>query len=73
MQITELDIGGSGTSQANTYKQVVQACMAVSRCTGITVWGITDKYSWRSSSTPLLFDGNYNKKSAYTAVLQAIG
>ncbi len=73
VNITELDVGGSGTSQANTYKQVVQACVAVSRCTSITVWGVTDKYSWRSSSTPLLFDGNYNKKPAYTAVLQAFG
>ena len=73
VNITELDVGGSGTAQANTFKQVVSACVAVSRCTSITVWGITDKYSWRSGSTPLLFDGNYNKKPAYTAVLQALG
>ncbi|GAB3153365.1 endo-1,4-beta-xylanase [Micromonospora sonneratiae] len=73
VQITELDIEGSGTSQANSYRTVVNACLAVSRCTGITVWGITDKYSWRASGTPLLFDGNYNKKPAYDAVLAALG
>ncbi|WP_240797977.1 endo-1,4-beta-xylanase [Streptomyces sp. F001] len=73
VQITELDIEGSGTAQANSYSNVVKACLAVSRCTGITVWGITDKYSWRASGTPLLFDGNYNKKPAYTAVLTALG
>jgi endo-1,4-beta-xylanase len=72
VQITELDIGGSGAAQANAYRQVTQACMAVSRCTGITVWGVTDKYSWRSGDTPLLFDGNYGKKQAYTAVLDAL-
>ncbi|WP_067177838.1 endo-1,4-beta-xylanase [Microtetraspora niveoalba] len=73
VQITELDIEGSGTAQANAYRSVVQACLAVSRCTGITVWGIPDKYSWRSGGTPLLFDDNYNKKPAYDAVLAALG
>ncbi|MGW4058241.1 endo-1,4-beta-xylanase [Amycolatopsis sp. NPDC004747] len=72
VQITELDIGGSGSGQANVYRQVTQACLAVSRCTGITVWGVTDKYSWRSGDTPLLFDGNYGKKQAYTAVLDTL-
>ncbi len=73
VQITELDIEGSGTAQANSYRTVVNACLQVSRCNGITVWGVTDKYSWRASGTPLLFDGNYNKKPAYTAVLEALG
>lgn len=73
VQITELDIEGSGSAQAASYTKVVNACQAVSRCTGITVWGVTDKYSWRSSGTPLLFDGNYNKKPAYDAVLAALG
>ncbi|MFC4537134.1 endo-1,4-beta-xylanase, partial [Sphaerisporangium dianthi] len=72
VQITELDIGGSGSTQADAYRRVTQACLAVSRCTGITVWGVTDKYSWRSGDTPLLFDGNFNKKAAYTSVLNAL-
>ncbi|MGP2436284.1 endo-1,4-beta-xylanase [Streptomyces sp. JW3] len=73
VQITELDIEGSGTAQATSYGNVVKACLAVSRCTGLTVWGVTDKYSWRSSGTPLLFDGSYAKKPAYDAVLAALG
>jgi endo-1,4-beta-xylanase len=73
VQITELDIGGSDrNAQANDYRKVVTACLAVARCNDITLWGITDKYSWRASSTPLLFDGNYAKKPAYTSVLQAL-
>ncbi|MFF5674995.1 endo-1,4-beta-xylanase [Streptomyces hygroscopicus] len=73
VQITELDIEGSGSAQADSYRRVTQACLAVSRCTGITVWGIPDKYSWRASGTPLLFDDNYGKKPAYDAVLAALG
>ena len=72
VQITELDIEGSGTAQANNYSNVVKACLAVSRCAGITVWGIRDSDSWRSSATPLLFDANGNKKPAYDAVLTAL-
>ncbi|WP_026925253.1 endo-1,4-beta-xylanase [Glycomyces arizonensis] len=72
VQITELDVGGSGGAQANVYRQVTEACMAVERCNGITTWGITDAHSWRGDETPLLLDGNYQKKEAYYAVLDAL-
>ncbi|WP_309113082.1 endo-1,4-beta-xylanase [Saccharothrix sp.] len=72
VQITELDIEGSGSTQAQQYQGVTQACMAVSRCTGITVWGIRDSDSWRSYGTPLLFDNYGNKKAAYTSVLNVL-
>lgn len=72
VQITELDIAGSGTSQAEQYRGIVQACLAVSRCTGISVWGVRDSDSWRAGDTPLLFDGNGNKKLAYNYTLDAL-
>ncbi|MFC6092077.1 endo-1,4-beta-xylanase [Saccharothrix lopnurensis] len=72
VQITELDIEGSGSTQAQQYQGVVQACLAVSRCNGVTVWGIRDSDSWRASGTPLLFDGSGNKKAAYNSVLSAL-
>ncbi|WP_214105623.1 endo-1,4-beta-xylanase [Acrocarpospora catenulata] len=70
VQITELDIqGGSAT----TYASVVNDCLAVARCAGITVWGVRDSDSWLGSgSAPLLFDGSGNKKAAYTSVLNAL-
>ncbi|AGZ41264.1 putative xylanase [Actinoplanes friuliensis DSM 7358] len=71
VQITELDIEQGG-NQANIYSTVTKACLAVSRCTGITVWGIRDTDSWRTGANPLLFDGSGNKKPAYTAVLNAL-
>jgi endo-1,4-beta-xylanase len=70
VQITELDIQNAGTT---AYGNTVRACMNVSRCTGITVWGIRDSDSWRTGQNPLLFDNNGNKKPAYDAVLSALG
>ncbi|GAA0571040.1 endo-1,4-beta-xylanase [Paractinoplanes ferrugineus] len=72
VQITELDIAGSGSAQATTYANVVKSCLAVTRCNGITVWGIRDSDSWRASDTPLLFDNSGNKKAAYTSALDAL-
>ncbi|MBP2335655.1 GH35 family endo-1,4-beta-xylanase [Saccharothrix coeruleofusca] len=72
VQITELDIEGSGQTQAENFRRVTQACLAVARCTGITVWGIRDSDSWRASGTPLLFNNSGNKKPAYDAVLAAL-
>ncbi|MEU5904474.1 endo-1,4-beta-xylanase [Micromonospora sp. NPDC047467] len=71
VQITELDVM-TGGNQANIYGAVTRACLAVSRCTGITVWGVRDCDSWRGSDNALLFDCNGNKKSAFDAVLNAL-
>lgn len=70
VQITELDIqGGSAT----TYANVVNDCLAVPRCNGITVWGVRDTDSWLGAgASALLFDGNGNKKAAYNSVLNAL-
>ncbi|GIF77371.1 beta-xylanase [Asanoa siamensis] len=69
VHITELDIRNA---PADAYRNVVNDCLAVSRCRGITVWGIRDSDSWRSGESPLLFDGGGNKKAAYNAVLTAL-
>ena len=39
---------GLGPAQAKNYRRVVKACLAVARCTGITVWGVRDTDSWRA-------------------------
>ncbi|GAB3081887.1 endo-1,4-beta-xylanase [Micromonospora schwarzwaldensis] len=71
VQITELDVT-TGGNQANIFGTVTRSCMAVSRCTGITVWGVRDCDSWRGSDNALLFDCAGNKKAAYTSVLNAL-
>lgn len=85
VNITELDIrmptpasSANLQQQANDYAKVVSACLAVSRCTSITTWGITDKFSWVPGTFPgqgaaLLFDNNYNQKPAFSSTLRALG
>jgi endo-1,4-beta-xylanase len=69
VQLTELDIANAPSTG---YTNTVRACLNVSRCTGITTWGVRDSDSWRSSENPLLFDRSGNKKAAYEAVLAAL-
>jgi len=35
----------------------------------VTFWGTSDRRSWRSAQSPLLFDGQLNPKPAYQAVM----
>jgi endo-1,4-beta-xylanase len=79
--ITELDVRmvlpvtpEKLATQASYYSRVVNACLAVNGCVGVTVWGFTDKYSWvpgvfAGQGAATIYDESYNPKPAYWAVL----
>ncbi|MFD9460889.1 endo-1,4-beta-xylanase [Streptomyces sp. NPDC060027] len=83
--ITELDIrmqlpsdSAKLAQQAADYKAVFDACVAVTRCHGVTVWGFTDSDSWipdvfsgYGAATP--YDENYAPKPAHSAIATSLG
>ncbi|MFE0672781.1 endo-1,4-beta-xylanase [Streptomyces sp. NPDC058867] len=83
--ITELDIrmtlpadSAKLAQQAADYRQVLNACVAVTRCVGATVWGFGDADSWVPSTFPgqgaaTPYDEGYAPKPAYHAIAEALG
>ena len=81
VHITELDVKASDDSQeemqkqAQIYQDFLAACVFDNPgvCTAFLSWGFTDKYTWLGSNYyPLPFDQNYQKKLAYTAMLDLL-
>ncbi|KAI0636067.1 endo-1,4-beta-xylanase C precursor [Trametes polyzona] len=82
--ITELDIrmtlpatDALLAQQQKDYQTVVQTCMNVKGCVGVTIWDWTDKYSWVPSTfsgqgAALPWDENFNKKPAYSGIVAAL-
>ncbi len=64
--------------QATDYGDIVTACLGVTLCDGVTVWGIDDGNTWVTSTfpgygAPLMWDASYVTKPAYNAVVMALG
>jgi endo-1,4-beta-xylanase len=66
--------------QAAMYKSVLQSYYAnvpVAQRYGVTVWGVSDNYSWivlaqGKQDFPLLFDQGYRRKAAYTGLWKGL-
>jgi len=83
--VTELDdriqlpaSSASLTQQATDYATVVSDCLQVSRCVGVSQWGVGDADSWIPGTFPgwgaaTMYDQNYQPKPAYSAALSALG
>ena len=92
IEVTEMDVPIGeipGTHDEKLERQkamahdIVAACVAVPQCTGITVWGVTDKYSWLASPEwgrlrgrlphdPLPLDADYAPKPMYRGMADAL-
>jgi len=83
IHITELDIrlndssAASLNAEAKLYGELATICVQQPACKVFQTWGFTDKYSWIPSFYPgkgwaLLWDANYQKKSAYFSVNKAL-
>ena len=69
-EITELDVEGA---EPKAFAAAAGACAAAPNCTGVTVWGVTDRWSWLGEDkTPLPFDAAGDPKPALAALTRAL-
>lgn len=80
IQITELDATMDTTKetesmQAEYYKDLFQTLLQAkadgANITSVTIWGMYDATSWRSSQYPLIFKGINNPKEAFDSIIEA--
>ena len=92
--VSEIDVVACGTepladrlaAQRARYHEIVWACLEQEACKAVTVWGISDRYSWLNYVGPevtgcsaeagepraLLWDDDHVKKPAHAGVLDAL-
>lgn len=80
VQATELDIGikenteSALLTQGRKYRAFFKHMKSLQEegypITGITIWGFSDKYTWRNGEYPLLYDEKMNPKPAYFGAMQ---
>nr|AHA59264.1 xylanase II [Volvariella volvacea] len=63
--------------QRKDYEAVISACSAVPACVGVTIWDLTDKYSWvpgwfEGEGAALPWDENLEKKPAYYGIVDGL-
>ncbi|TYQ13011.1 UNVERIFIED_CONTAM: GH35 family endo-1,4-beta-xylanase [Acetivibrio alkalicellulosi] len=87
VSVTELDItyGGHGSDaytalspeqlaiQAERYAQIFELYLErADKLSRVSIWGMADNSSWRSSGFPLLFDGSLSAKPAFDAIVDLV-
>ncbi|ORX44997.1 hypothetical protein BCR36DRAFT_585873 [Piromyces finnis] len=76
VHITEMDVKceGNESQQPQIFADALRACLNNSCCKAFLVWGVGDNDSWLGGSAKgLLFDGTYQPKDSYFALIKALG
>jgi endo-1,4-beta-xylanase len=83
--VTELDdrillpaTAANLAQQATDYAAVINDCLGVSGCVGVSQWGVGDADSWipgffSGYGSATMYDSNYQPKPAYNAAVTALG
>ena len=83
--VTELDdrillpaTAANLAQQATDYATVINDCLGVSGCVGVSQWGVGDADSWipgffSGYGAATMYDSNYQPKPAYNAAVTALG
>lgn len=81
VQITEMDVGCTTFGENQWFKQakfyydffkaLLEECANGANVNSVTLWGLTDQSSWRSSDYPLVLNADFSQKPAYNAMLMA--
>lgn len=89
IEITELDVRvrlfsddpDPYAAQGRYFRDLAAACAKQPACRGITVWGISDRFTWidqeppfrwMTPNDPLLFDHDLRRKPAYDGFVEAL-
>ncbi len=72
--ITEMDVGGTEPRrQAQVYSNAARVCAGAPNCTGLTIWGVTDRWSWLDPEARALpFDEDGQAKPAAPALARPL-
>ncbi|MEM9807573.1 MAG: endo-1,4-beta-xylanase [Cyanobacteria bacterium P01_D01_bin.56] len=64
-------------NQAKIYQTIIDTCAEAGNCDSVTIWGVTDRYSWipgffNGYDDALPFDESYRPKQAFNGLLAGL-
>lgn len=76
--VTEMEVAMKTGSQeelqqqAKNYATVYKTCKNHPKCVSVSVWGTTDKYSWKKGAKSCLWDADFKPRPAVAAVEEVL-